>query len=111
MVTDNPQEAPGAPESWEIEQLLATLEQIPRGELADGPDRDALASHIRAGDVDNLYRPLGAEWHNIAWSHVAPYQDPRQRVSDWIASRHAAQQALEQLAEHMRMTSQQGGEA
>lgn len=69
----------------EIEQLLATLEAIPREELPDGGERRILAIAIRAGDVDNLYRPLGADYHNIAWANVAPQQDPRQRVSRWVA--------------------------
>lgn len=72
----------------EIEQLLATLEAIPREELPEGSDRRALAMLIRYGLVDNLYKPFGADYHNIAWASMSPQSDPRQRVSDWLAVRY-----------------------
>lgn len=86
--------APAAPRSLadnksaaEIEQLLATLEAIPREELPDGGDRRWLAKLIRYGLVDNLYRPFGANYHNIAWVHLDPRRDPRERISVWLEAR------------------------
>lgn len=72
----------------EAAQLLAALEGVPRAELPDGSDRRALAMLIRAGLVDNLYRPLGADYHNIAWATSNPQRDPRQRISAWLEMRH-----------------------
>lgn len=93
MVTQPPdnQQAPGAPASWEIEQLLVALERIPRSELPDGPDRDALAQLIRLGEVDNLYSPLGADYHNIAWATDNLQADPRERVTAWLELRRSAE--------------------
>ena len=75
---------PRTPDPQEVAQLLATLERIPRAELPDGDARRILAIAIRAGEVDNLYRPLGADYHNIAWANREPWEDPRQRVSRWV---------------------------
>ena len=69
-----------------IDYLLAALDRIPRSELPDGLDRNALAMLIRAGFVDNLYQPFGCDYHNIAWRR-APWVDPRERVSHWLAAR------------------------
>lgn len=71
-----------------IVQLLTTLDTIPREELPDDEHRRALAILIRYGFVDNLYRPLGADYHNIAWAHMGPTKDPRQRISAWLEMRH-----------------------
>lgn len=64
--------------------LLATLERIPRSELPDGNARRLLAIAIRAGEVDNLYKPMGCDFYNIAWANREPSVDPRQRVSRWV---------------------------
>lgn len=74
------------PDPAAVQQLLATLDAIPRTELPDGPARADLRNAILTGYVDNLYRPLGADYHNIAWAQgCEAWEDPRQRVSDWVA--------------------------
>ena|SRR5487761_2606504 len=65
--------------------LLAALEAIPRAELPDGPARDLLTRYCRAGAVDNLYRPFGADYWLIAWATLPPERDPRQSLNDWLA--------------------------
>lgn len=79
----------------EIAQLLAALEAIPRSELPDGKLRDLLAKLVRVGSVDNIYQPFGANYHNIAWADRFPWQDPRQRISDWLAMHASVQRDLD----------------
>ena len=66
-------------------ELLAVLDTIPRAALPDGPARDLLVRYCRAGAVDNLYRPFGADYWLIAWATFPPERDPRQRLDDWLA--------------------------
>lgn len=75
---------PRTPDPHDVAQLLATLERIPRSELPDGNARRLLAIAIRAGEVDNLYKPMGCDFYNIAWANRAASEDPRQRVSRWV---------------------------
>lgn len=70
-----------------IADMLATLVSISQDDLPDGDAREALADAIRAGEVDNLYRPMGADYYNIAWAHRPAWEDPRQRLSDWLLRR------------------------
>jgi hypothetical protein len=70
-------------------QLLMALAEVPRDELPNGPDREALAQLIRMGFVDNLYTPIGHAYHNIAWTHRPAWMDPRERISEWVAARRA----------------------
>lgn len=72
------------PDAAHIADLLATLEHIPRDELPDGAARNDLGHVIRAGLIDNIYRPLGADYYNIAWAHFPAWEDPRQRLSEWL---------------------------
>ena len=69
-----------------VSELLTTLARIPRTALPDGPARDLLACYVRAGVVDNLYRPFGSpnRWL-IAWATLPPERDPRQWLDDWLA--------------------------
>jgi hypothetical protein len=79
--------AHASPDPAHIAQLLTALDGVPRAELPDGPDRDVLAQLIRWGMVDNLYTPMGADYHNIAWANRPAWADPRERISDWLAER------------------------
>lgn len=74
---------PGDPA--DIAYLLAILARIPRRELPEGAARQVLAAAIRAGRVDNLYRPIGADDYNIAWRDRPAWADPRQRLSAYVA--------------------------
>lgn len=71
----------------EIRETLHRLSAIPRSELPDGPDRDALARLIEMGFVEYIYRPHGARFHNIWWRRTIPGVPPRERVSDWLSAR------------------------
>lgn len=82
---------PAIPNPALVAELLQVLETVPRDELPDGPDRNALASAIRLGEVDNLYRPFGADYHNITWANACAEEDPRQRISDWLEARRTYQ--------------------
>lgn len=79
--------AHASPDPAHIAQLLAALATVPREELPDGDDRDILAQLIHWGFVDNLYTPMGAAYHNIAWAHYPAWADPRERIADWLVER------------------------
>lgn len=86
-----------SPEDPQIAQLLATLEQIPRAELPDSEARNELSNAIRMGAIDNLYRPLGTNYHNISFAHLQPWQDPRLAVSAWVESWRRYSQAFKEM--------------
>jgi len=79
--------AHASPDPHHVVQLLLALANVPRAELPDGPDRNALEMLIRFGRVDNLYTPMGADYHNIAWAMYPVWADPRESISDWLAAR------------------------
>lgn len=79
--------AHASPDPLQVAQLLTALDGVSRDELPDGPDRHALAMLIRFGMVDNLYRPMRADYHNIAWAMYPVWADPRERIADWLAER------------------------
>jgi len=62
---------------------------IPHDELPDGGDRAALIDAIAAGAVEDVYRPIGAGYHNVTIPHLPPYVDPRLKVAEWAALRRA----------------------
>jgi len=76
---------PETPTAANVEQLLATLNAIPLDELPLCRARDYLAQLIQRGHVDNLYKPMGADYHNLTWAHMPAHRDPRERVSRWAA--------------------------
>lgn len=76
-------------EAADVQCLLATLAAIPRGELPNDADRDALAWLIEHGYVDNLYTPFGCPTHTIAWAHRPAWRDLRETIADWLAARRA----------------------
>jgi hypothetical protein len=78
-------------DATDIAYLLAILARIPRREMPDGAARRALAEAIRAGRVDNLYRPACADYWNIAWRDRPAWVDPRQRLSAYVAEQSAEQ--------------------
>ena len=89
----NDRNAPQTPDVADVAELLATLARIPRSDLPNGPERDALAAAIRAGRVDNLYQPLGCDHWNISWADRPAWVDPRQNIVSWILDYRARQAA------------------
>ena len=85
MTTPEPS-TPQSELSPEITYLLTALDAVPRDELPDGDARAHLVECIREGLIDNVYRPMGADYHNIAWATRQPWVDPRQRISDFLAN-------------------------
>lgn len=73
-----------------LADLLARLARIPRDELPDDA-RAGLVEAIRAGQVDNLYRPLGCDHWNISWANRPAWVDPRQNIMSWILEYRAYQ--------------------
>ena len=72
------------PDPAEVAALLAELKRIPERTLS-GKARAALTAAIKAGEIDNIYRPLGAGWWNIALAGLPASVDMRCRLSEWIA--------------------------
>lgn len=68
----------------EVAYVLAELDAVPRDELPDGGAREALAAAIRHGAVDGVYRPFGADYHNITLHFVEPWTEPRRRIAEWV---------------------------
>ena len=79
----------------EVLALIGALDRIPRHELPNGADRLALTRAIVAGDVDALYRPMGASAHNVCIARLAPDIDPRMTVAQWVACMRAGVRPLD----------------
>lgn len=64
------------------EALVAT---VPDDDLPEVDDRPALVAALLAGEVEDLYWPLGAEHANVTIPRLPPYVDPRLPVAQWAA--------------------------
>lgn len=80
---------PDKPDRWEIAELLAAVDRIPRVELYDWIARAALLEAIRAGEVIGIYKPFGSILHNIELRHDLIAGDPRLSCDEWTARVHA----------------------
>lgn len=105
-----PDPAPDPAEAADTRALLASLAAIPREELPDGDDRDALAWLISHGFVDNLYTPFGCPTHTIAWSHRPAWRDPRETVADWLAARRVWAQRGELIGQRAELARKERGD-
>ena len=79
--------APGAPAGVtpsEVHALIEALDRVPRHELPNGVTRLALTRAIVAGDVDAIYRPMGASVHNVCIAGLPPAVDPRMTLAQWV---------------------------
>lgn len=100
--------AHASPDPAHIAQLLTALEGVSRDELPNDDDREALVKLIRFGMVDNLYTPLGADYHNIAWALYPVWADPRERISDWLAERRHFDATGELTGLRAKLAAQEG---
>lgn len=80
---DNPARA----QALRARQLVST---ITHDELPNPDDRAALETAIVAGDVEDVYAPLGRAWHNLTIPGLPAWVDPRIRAADWAVLRREA---------------------
>lgn len=86
---------PDKPDRWEIAELLAAVDRMPRVELYDWIARAALLEAIRAGEVIGIYKPFGSILHNIELRHDLIAGDPRLSAEEWEARCHVNQTSTE----------------
>ena len=100
----------GADEHSELERAVG---RISRAELPDSAARAALVAAVRAGDVDNIYTPVGQSYHTVALAHLPPDMDPRTTLARWVAwwragknpnAEHLAAQRTQQLRARLAAT-------
>ena len=77
--------------------LIEALDRVPRHELPNGVTRLALTRAIIAGEVDAVYRPLGASAHNVCIAGLPPDIDPRMTVAQWVTCWRASVRPLDVL--------------
>lgn len=99
--------------SAEHRELERAVQRISKSELPDPAARAALEAAVRAGDVDNIYTPVGQPYHNVALAHLPPDVDPRCTVACWVAwlqagkdptAEHLAAQRTQQLRARLAAT-------
>lgn len=95
------------PDRAEVRRLLKELERIPE-RLTPGKTRQALAEAIRTGEIDNLYKPTGAGWWNVALAGLPPTVDMRCRLAEWIAWWQAGKSPAAELM--LRASDRQNGQ-
>lgn len=95
------------PDPAEVAALLAELARIP-DRWTPGATRAALAEAIRTGEVDGLYKPLGASWWNVTLTGLAPTVDPRMPLTEWCAAWQAGKSPHAELL--MRESQRNGGQ-
>lgn len=78
----------------ECAALIDALDRVPRDEMPNGALRQALTRAIVAGEIDALYRPLGASAHNVCIAGTPPDVDPRITLAQWAACWRAQVSAL-----------------
>lgn len=72
--------------AWREERLaLMEVALGLRDELPDREDRAALGTAILAGEVEDIYQPFGASYHNVTIPDLPAWLDPRIKVTDWAA--------------------------
>lgn len=69
----------------QVAAVLRDLAGVPATELPVGPAREALIAAIVSGAVDGVYRPFGADYHNLTLAWLAPDREPRRRIAEWCA--------------------------
>jgi len=77
---------PLTPDPYVVRRTLRELDDVPRAELPNGGAREALAEAIRAGVVDRIYRPLGADYHNLTLTICEADVDPCRTIAEWRAA-------------------------
>lgn len=77
----------------EERQVLARLALGLTSELPDPVDRAALAAAILASEVEDVYRPFGASYHNVTLPDMPAWIDPRIRLAEWAAIHRAGHDA------------------
>ena len=95
------------PDPAHVAALLEELKRVPK-RLTPGDTRAALAESIRCGEVDGLYKPLGAGWWNVTLAALPPHVDPRIRLAEWVELWQAGKSAHTELL--MRASRQNGGQ-
>ncbi len=83
----------------QAERAKELVSAIPLEELPDASDRDALIQAICAGEVEDVYRPCAASYHNATIPALPAWVDPRIKVADWAALRRIGQDARSALME------------
>lgn len=100
-----------------IAELIATINQIPRDELPDGPAREALVEAVRVGEVIGVYKPHTFMLYNIELAGVPRDIDPRVSCVDWRAwwdagknptAAHIAERRAAQLQARLELQGGQG---
>lgn len=56
---------------------------LPIDELPDGDDRAALADAVARGEVEDIYQPCAADYHNVTIPGLPAWVDPRVTVVTW----------------------------
>ena len=100
-------------QSAEHNELVAAVQRISQSELPDPAARAALVTAVRAGEIDNVYTPVGHDRHTVALAHLPPDVDPRTSLARWVTwwragkhptTEHLAAQLVEQLQARLAAT-------
>jgi hypothetical protein len=67
----------------QAERASQLVGAIPLDELPDGDDRTALADAVTRGDVEDIYQPCAANYHNATIPGLPSWVDPRLKVKTW----------------------------
>jgi hypothetical protein len=69
----------------QAERASRLVGTIPQEELPDESDRNALMQAVCDGEVEDVYQPVAASYHNATLPDLPAWVDPRIKVADWAA--------------------------
>lgn len=89
-MTRRPQSDQTTSERQRLAQQLVS--DLPPDALPDGfssEDRALLIEALASGELEDVYRPMGATFINVTFPDTPPWVDPRMRLSAWLMLRRA----------------------